>query len=410
MVKELTLSVCDFPDQFTCNSGDCIDIFKRCDNKKDCGDGSDEKSCQFMRIPPSYEKSLPPENLENIGKPNQIFPNIKINRVDFVNTVDMVVGLTIKLTLKWKDYHVKFENIKSSPHEKKASKRIPMQYGNQLWLPHENLIFQNATLGDIRRENLYLLEVEVTKPATAMNPEESRETLIYPGTDSWLILTQRVKLKYPCNFELANFPFDKSICKFALSLDMTENNILKLMGGNQSVVYAGPKILNEFKITSLESDTWTNDKETSFIFTIHFERLYWQYLLTAFLQSFLFLVLAYLTLFIDLSNFNNRFMGSLTCLLVLVALLSHVTRDVPKTAYFKNIDVWYNWFIINIFTIILVHVLVDSLHKNETQVLPMTDKKLHKKKSKAVNTICKIIIPTCNIVFIISYFALSINV
>lgn len=34
------------PDQLTCNSGECVDVSKRCDNHRDCRDGSDESGCR----------------------------------------------------------------------------------------------------------------------------------------------------------------------------------------------------------------------------------------------------------------------------------------------------------------------------------------------------------------------------
>ena len=370
-----------------------------------------------MRISSSYENSLPPENLENIGTPNYIFPFIEILSVDIVDTVDMVVGLTMMMKLKWKDYDVNFENIKTSRSEEKAIQRIPVKDGRKLWLPHKYIVHENAILGEIKKEKAYILEVEVTEKAKTMNPEESRETQIYQGKDSWLILSQRIKSKYICKFSLANFPFDKSSCEFIITLDMTENNSIRLMDEIDSVVYHGPKILNEFKIFKLGSNTQISHKKTSYIFTIFFERLYMQYLLTTFFQSFLLLVLAYLTLFIDHADFSNRFMGALTCLLVLVSLLSTISEDIPKTAYYKYVDIWFNWFILNIFTIILLHVLVDYLHKNFHRVLPINVAEYNhlktqnmRTKSQYLNTICKLIIPICNIFFITIYFYISIYV
>ena len=52
-VNYIALSKCHFPIQFTCDSGHCIDIKKRCNEEKDCADGSDEKSCSLVAIPVS---------------------------------------------------------------------------------------------------------------------------------------------------------------------------------------------------------------------------------------------------------------------------------------------------------------------------------------------------------------------
>ena len=68
-------------------------------------------------------------------------------------------------------------------------------------------------------------------------------------------------------------------------------------------------------------------------------------------------------MFIHESDFSNRFMGAVTALLVLAALLASLGESLPKTAYFKFIDVWFNWFIMNIFVIILIHIIIDYYDK-----------------------------------------------
>ena len=41
--NHLTLSKCDFGKEYTCDSGHCIDVHKRCNKIQDCLDHSDEK-------------------------------------------------------------------------------------------------------------------------------------------------------------------------------------------------------------------------------------------------------------------------------------------------------------------------------------------------------------------------------
>ena len=411
MVKQFTFSVCNFPSEFTCDSGTCVDIFKRCNNRKDCDDGSDEDNCTMLRLSHSYDKSTPPELPDDVEESNDIHASVQIINIDFIDTVNMVVGLTIDLTLKWKDYNINFENIKDHKNEENANKMIPEKDRVDIWVPVSKIVHDNAILGNTKYEEFYSLEVEVTNPAELMNPEEPRETLIYPGKENLLVMTQRMKLNYHCEFFLANFPFDDSSCDFIFSLVTVGNTSIRLTNNDDSVVYHGPLVLNEFEIIGHRSDSFHTEKKTSFIYTLHFQRLYTHHIMTTFFQSFLLWLLSYITLFIDIADFSNRFMGAVTSLLVLAALLSSIGENLPKTAYFKYIDLWFNWFIFNIFMIILIHVLVDFYHKLQTNIYPNSGVNdslgLYSKprnRSQTLNTACKIIIPGLTSIFMVLYF------
>ena len=59
---------------------------------------------------------------------------IEIVNVDFVDTVTMVVGLTIDIVLKWNDYKIDFENVKDVENEEIARKLIPEADQSSIWL------------------------------------------------------------------------------------------------------------------------------------------------------------------------------------------------------------------------------------------------------------------------------------
>ena len=94
--ESLTISVCVLGEHFSCDSGECISIFQRCDNNQDCFDGSDERNCNILLMPSSYEESSPPELKRELGEANPIVTQINVLNVDFVDTIKMSVGLTIE--------------------------------------------------------------------------------------------------------------------------------------------------------------------------------------------------------------------------------------------------------------------------------------------------------------------------
>ena len=64
-----------------------------------------------------------------------------------------------------------------------------------------------------------------------------------------------------------------------------------------------------------------------------------QYVLCTFLPTFLLWLLSYFSLLIQIDDFTNRFMGSVTALLVFTALLGPIYDQLPETSYLKFIDV-----------------------------------------------------------------------
>ena len=109
---------------------------------------------------------------------------------------------------------------------------------------------------------------------------------------------------------------------------------LQLMPGK--LKYRGPKVLVEFVVTNVTMGFGRDNVTRSEIrIVIRLARQYTYHLTQSFFQSFLMGLLAYLTFWIDISDFTDRFMGSLTALLVLAQLMSSLTKSLPKTSYYK---------------------------------------------------------------------------
>ena len=385
-----------------------MDIYGRCDTTKDCDDGSDEDECSLIDVPANYDKSAAPKhtNGEELTA-NEIFLQVKIINFDFIDALSNTVGLTVELKFNWVDPKVDFENAKDVNDKSEELRIVPQFQKDKIWLPIQELVFDNAVIGEIVKEDVYILEVNIKSAANTRSVNDPKESLVYPGAKNPLHLSQKLKISFRCNFFVQNFPFDKDECQFYLSLPRLGNNTIVLREAEEYIIYKGQLILNEFQINSLKSMTEDSPRKTSFILAVQFQRLYQQHLISTFLQSFLLWFLSYLTFFIDIEDFSNRFMGAITSLLVLASLLGAMQASLPKTAYFKIIDIWFNWFLGNIFIIILFHIILDYLYREDGKVVPIGHQKIWN-VSNCLHNIFKIIVLIINLTFVIIYFSFSI--
>ena len=87
----MTFSDC-FPDGFTCNNGDCIELSRKCDSLIDCSDGSDEDDCEFLVASKNYVRDFLPEPLESGDKVQvrRLKPNIyRVVKLNFAQEIEV---------------------------------------------------------------------------------------------------------------------------------------------------------------------------------------------------------------------------------------------------------------------------------------------------------------------------------
>ncbi|KAK7077205.1 hypothetical protein SK128_002163 [Halocaridina rubra] len=65
--------------------------------------------------------------------------------------------------------------------------------------------------------------------------------------------------------------------------------------------------------------------------------------------------------------FQDRIMVSLTSLLVLSSLFNQSSSSLPKTSYFKLVDVWFLTSIVTIFVIIVIQTILDHLRHHSKE-------------------------------------------
>ena len=191
-------------------------------------------------------------------------------------------------------------------------------------------------------------------------------------------------------------------------LPWKNNYTVALKAEYDAIKYEGPPMLKEFKILDVSCNSSIVNGGSTFEFHIMMERVGFNAINGIFIQTFLLWFLVYLTLFIDIHDFNDRFMGALTGFLVLAALTPTIMDMVPPAAYFKEIDLWSMFFIINIVSIILSHIVIDVLIKShsgfQNESKPSCCKNIFRNYGMVANNIAKIFFPVVTVGFVATYF------
>jgi len=379
----LTLSRCargirTNTQEFTCDNGFCIPLEQRCDQQKDCTDGSDERECTEVVLPESYENTMPPPNPFNESMPLEVLFNLDITGFENIVMKDMSLRVMMRLNLQWLDSRIQFNNIR----EDEFKNDVSAHKQEALWAPL--ISFHTAKTGmtesDPESDRLAIIKrSNKSKYDNDFAWEEAR----YPGEANYLTHYKRYYAEFPCNFDLRLFPFDEQSCPMEFKMRNAIKAQVVIIPGN--IVYKGSKDVVEFLVMNSTVIDVDGKRDTKKVI-VHFVRQSGSYITSCFIPTAMLGLLAYSTFFIHIDDFNDRFMGSLTALLVLASMMPVFTGDLPKASYTKLIDMWLLFFIISTTINICIHIIVDWLRKEElekkretenNQVRPMTVTEIH---------------------------------
>ena len=425
--RELAFSKCNFGEELTCHSGNCISLEERCNGGKDCDDGSDEDNCNLVIISKSYRNVNPPKLDKN--KETRIITKLHVLSIDKINSVTMHVGITIELTMKWYDGRLQFRNL--VPGQKHILNDETIQ---SLWLPFKNLLFENSIIGKTQSAKYYevslLAAQNITTSFESMNPYRSLEDVWFEGKDNLLQATKRLRIEYFCNFYLIHFPFDHQKCDLVLKMKNTKNSYVYFSKEESTAIYSGEKEVNEFQILNISSHIKQRNQfinitnlDSKFVFSMELKRDYKDHVILIFFPELILWFIAYITIFLKIHDISNRSRISVTILLVLVALIGSVKHKIPHTPYFKYIDIWSIWYLSNIFLITCFHVFMErsisSVSTDLSIVYPWKsnlsstseDNENENTRDKfrvKVNNFAAFLFPVVTTVFNAVYFSLSI--
>lgn len=363
----LNLSVCG-AGQYTCNDGACIDLIKKCDLRVDCADDSDEMDCSLLDIPKGYSKVIPPPPVE-ISEPFIVNISVAINSFPVIKTQDLVFETNLQMNLRWQDTRLNFLNLK----EDRTLNLLSSGDVDKIWTPR--VFFRNAN-GNLFSNLNQGSRVECIPfgQSTPGGSDVANEVNIFQGDESAMEMSQLYTAEYSCDFDLLMFPFDAQDCKMIFTLTSAGSTYMILQP--DVAEYIGRKELIEYTIGEILTIEKSYEGEFSQVTVgVRFQRRSGFYLLTLYIPTVLLVSIAYFTLYFNPIDFNSRIVVALTSLLVLSSLFSQTSNSLPKTSYFKLVDIWLFSSIVIIFLIISFQTLVEYFSfealiqsKNDDQV------------------------------------------
>jgi hypothetical protein len=351
--------------------------------------------------------------MKNFNASN-LHTNVEVINIDFINTIDMKVGITAGINIKWRDGRLEYFNPVMS-----HANVVPAGKIKDIWLPSQHLIIENAILGQIEYDNHQHVTLHPKKSCDCIKLDLSRENRVFNGFNGLLEVYQRMKVTYKCIFDVYKFPFDEQKCNLVFKLEQSRaNKVNFVMDG--LVMYQGSQTIDQFRIGVMSTSMNNTQGSTKFILTIPFYRVSTNQLVKTFLPTFLLCFLGYATLMVDIDYSSDRFIGSVTLMLVLTTWISIINADLPKTTYVKMIDGWFVWHVVISFLIIIYHIALDRLGKMsfrtniiqvqeiEQEIGQHSNEMVHGKDIKnQVNRVILVIFFFLNFIFYALYWILS---
>merc|ERR1712061_335427 len=208
---------------------------------------------------------------------------------------------------------------------------------------------------------------------------------VYEGIKSNILQKREYFIDWTCDYNLLFYPFDTQVCKMTFEVSGGTKDYLRLEpdvdGDFKGVDYLGDRLLLEYTVGEmfLKTVNDTSSKYASMKVSLSFTRRWFYHGINVFLQSVLLLVVAYMTFYYRVDNFQDRVMVSITCMLVIANVQSSINTMVPKTSYLKMID-YFLMYSFNIIIVVMVYHTYQAAHINENFSPNEDDKAMEKVK------------------------------
>lgn len=191
---------------------------------------------------------------------------------------------------------------------------------------------------------------------------------VYSGSENYIRISRKYTITWSCTFNFFYYPFNIDYCYMVFRFKRNTDNYVVLQKYGHGILYQ-ESTLTEYSVGRMHVEPYVSQEPYSGLrVVVQLKHLYASEVLTIFIPTTVINLISYATFFFKWYDFNNCVMVSLTTLLVLMTLFSQVSDALPKTSYFKLVDIWFFASILFTFIIIVCHTIVEYHHKYDHEI------------------------------------------
>jgi len=327
-------------------------------------------------LEPEYNLHQRPPTVE--GEPLLIQASINLRNILEVREKEQLVSLETTLRLYWKDTRLR---------------------PDANYLESIDSFGEYVTLNPSKADIIWMPDVFIDQvKAIRMPTYYTRPASIRVYNDSIIRYSSRFNFDVACNMEFHRFPVDEQYCQIKFeSFGFTNKQIqMAWLNASNSNVNANISLAQfDYKITLMDSYS-TDYYDISYpglIMKLHLTRQLTYHVVQTYIPSTVFVIVAWLSLFVPAESVPGRVGMGMTTLLTLTAMFSSVRQNVPRVSYVSLLDIWMLSCMIFVFSCILEFIVVTVHLRSGKKAL-----------GERIERVAKLVIPLAFLVFNLAYW------
>ena len=345
------------PGYFCCDDGICINSELRCDGNNHCLDSSDEKACQSVQIPKTYNKDIPPSEKEISGvdirfRPLEIATSLANLNILNINEQASIISLHFGVVLEWSDYRLKYNFLKTD-----GRKNAIENEKNMIWIPKLTVLRKSDQTKSVEVGR----QITIKKHGFA-SMEGTIEGLYanesYSGSENPISLEIGYQGEFYCDFaEIEKYPFDTEECSVKYYLSGTMNNLIKLIP-TLPIASHRPSSVGQYSVKGWKIESGILEEGTMGVkVTIKLGRSIGSIFTVTYLPTILMNLVNQATNY-SKNNYDLLITVNITCMMVLASVYISVSGSLPLTAGMKFIEIWLLFNLAYPVMVIIVNILL----------------------------------------------------